>query len=145
MKEIDFGVEEKKTMSNIFGNNNHEERNIDLLKIAGSLLSSCTSDENIAKAKELAELHRLVENTKARRRLEKWSLRVISTYLLTVLLIVFLNYTDIFCLKCIIDIPETIMIAILTTTTVNIIGLGLIVLRGHFLANSDKHHRKNKV
>lgn len=33
------------------------------------------------------------------------------------------------------------MIAILTTTTVNIIGLGLIVLRGHFLANSDKYKR----
>lgn len=145
MKEIDFGVEEKKTMSNIFGNNNDDERNIDLLKIAGSLLSSCTSDENIAKAKELAELHRLVENTKARRRLEKWSLKVISVYLLVVLFIVLLNYTELCCLKSVIVIPESIMIAILTTTTVNIIGLGLIVLRGHFLANSDKHHKRNKV
>lgn len=91
MKEIDFGIEEKNRISSIFNNNNEDERNVDLLKIAGSLLSSCTSDENIAKAKELAELHRLVENTKARRRLEKWSLKVISIYLLVVLLIVFLT------------------------------------------------------
>lgn len=35
-------------------------------------------------------------------------------------------------------IPNPIMIAILTTTTANIIGLGLIVLRGHFLANDKK-------
>lgn len=141
MKEIDFGVEEKNRISSIFNNNNEDERNVDLLKIAGSLLSSCTSDENIAKAKELAELHRLVENTKARRRLEKWSLKVISIYLLVVLLIVFFNYTNLCLLKDVIIIPETIMIAILTTTTVNIIGLGLIVLRGHFLANSDKYKR----
>lgn len=141
MKEIDFGIEEKNRISSIFNNNNEDERNVDLLKIAGSLLSSCTSDENIAKAKELAELHRLVENTKARRRLEKWSLKVISIYLLVVLFIVFLNYTNLCWLKDVIIIPETIMIAILTTTTVNIIGLGLIVLRGHFLANSDKYKR----
>lgn len=141
MKEIDFGIEEKNRISSIFNNNNEDERNVDLLKIAGSLLSSCTSDENIAKAKELAELHRLVENTKARRRLEKWSLKVISIYLLVVLLIVFFNYTNLCWLKDVIIIPETIMIAILTTTTVNIIGLGLIVLRGHFLANSDKYKR----
>ena len=141
MKEIDFGIEEKNRISSIFNNNNEDERNVDLLKIAGSLLSSCTSDENIAKAKELAELHRLVENTKARRRLEKWSLKVISIYLLVVLLIVFFNYTNLCLLKDVIIIPETIMIAILTTTTVNIIGLGLIVLRGHFLANSDKYKR----
>ena len=32
------------------------------------------------------------------------------------------------------------MIAILTTTTVNIIGLGLIVLRGHFLANDPSNN-----
>lgn len=34
------------------------------------------------------------------------------------------------------------MVAILTTTTANIIGLGLIVLRGHFLAkeNDELHN-----
>mgnify|MGYP001674585526 FL=1 len=32
------------------------------------------------------------------------------------------------------------MITILSTTTVNIIGLGLIVLRGHFLANDKSNN-----
>lgn len=36
-------------------------------------------------------------------------------------------------------IPNTIMITILSTTTVNIIGLGLIVLKGHFLANDSSN------
>ena len=142
MKEIDFGVEEKNKLSSFLPNKGSEDENIDLLKIASSLLSSNTSNENIAKAKELAGLHRLVENTKARRRLEKWSLRIISCYLLVVLAIVFLNYTKICYLIGIISIPESIMIAILTTKTVNIIGLGLIVLRGHFLANKNSGTKK---
>ena len=41
------------------------------------------------------------------------------------------------------------MITILSTTTINIIGLGLIVLKGHFLANDklnevDKNKENNK-
>ena len=89
---------------------------------------------------ELIRLHRILENTRARRRLEKWSLRVISWYLLCVLFIIFLTYTDcswelIKPLK--LTIEENVMIAILTTTTANIIGLGLIVLRGHFHLMGD--------
>lgn len=142
MKEIEFGVEEKGFWSRLFHKKSDDDYNINFLRITGSLLSSSTSNENIAKAKELAELHRLVENTKARRRLEKWSLNVIGLYLLAVLLIVFLNYTEIRYLNGVIKIPESIMVAILTTTTVNIIGLGLIVLRGHFLANGENGRRK---
>jgi len=41
-------------------------------------------------------------------------------------------------------VPEHVMIAILTTTTVNIIGLGLIVLRGHFLANETTKDEEKK-
>lgn len=78
----------------------------------------------------------MVENTRARRRLEKWSLRVIAWYLIAVFFIVCLCYTNIRWLN-IISIPHEIMIAVLTTTTINIIGLGLIVLRGHFLANDS--------
>lgn len=91
----------------------------------------------------------MVENTKARRRLEKWSLRVIAWYLMIVLVIVVLCYTNIKWLH-ILEIPWKIMVAVLTTTTVNIIGLGLIVLRGHFLANNvsnnmdDEDKRKEK-
>lgn len=106
-----------------------------------TLLESEPTDENINKCQELSKLHRMVENTKARRRLEKWSLRVIATYLTIVSIIVFLCYTNIKWLN-IISIPNEIMIALLTTTTVNIIGLGLIVLRGHFLANESLSNKR---
>lgn len=122
-----------------------------LLEKVSTLLDSGITDENISYSRELVHLHRIVENTKARRRLEKWSLRVIALYLLIVLAVVMFNYVSVPLLSgyVIIDIPKPIMITILSTTTVNIIGLGLIVLRGHFLANDrtndmDKKDNKDK-
>lgn len=95
------------------------------------------------------KLHRVHENTKARRRLEKWASIVIVTYLLVVLSIVISNYTHIeyggwlkFMNNISIHIPDKIMFTILSTTTVNIIGLGLIVLRGHFPKNDKDEENK---
>lgn len=118
------------------------KRDLNILETVATLLDSSATSENIEKSKELTRLHRIVENTKARRRLEKWSLKIISSYLLIVLMVVLLCYIQIPPLKGVIQIPESIMIAILTTTTVNIIGLGLIVLRGHFLANDKSNDIK---
>lgn len=126
-----------------------EKRELNVLDSIQTLLESEPTDENINKCQELSKLHRMVENTKARRRLEKWSLRVIAWYLMIVLVVVFLSYTKIKWLN-ILHIEPQIMIAVLTTTTVNIIGLGLIVLRGHFLANDasnsmeDEDKKKDK-
>lgn len=118
-----------------------EKRELNVLDQVQILIESSTTHENIQKCQELTQLHRIIENTKARRRLEKWSLRVIAVYLFVVLLIVMSCYTSwgdtplLYVIKS--DIPANIMIAILTTTTANIIGLGLIVLRGHFLARES--------
>lgn len=114
---------------------------LDPLEIVRQLLDDFEHTESIEKSKSIASLHRIIENTHARRRLEKWALKVIVTYLVLVLLIVITTYTSI----DFIGLPwfhfdNQIMIAILTTTTANIIGLGLIVLRGHFLA---KEHDKS--
>lgn len=84
------------------------------------------TDELIDKCHHFIKLHRIVENTNARKRLEKWAKRVIVIYLLFVLCVVIINS-----LRWIL-ISDAVMITILSTTTVNIIGLGLIVLRGHF-------------
>ena len=122
-----------------------KKKDLNILDTVKSLLESETTDGNIKKSKELIHLHRIVENTKARRRLEKWSLRVIALYLFIVLCIVLASYVSIPAIKsyfCI-SIPNPIMITILSTTTVNIIGLGLIVLRGHFSAN-DKSNEVNE-
>lgn len=111
------------------------KKELDLMENVNSLLGARTTSDNIDKVKSLIHLHRVMENTKARRRLEKWSLRVIAVYLIVVLFVVLAAYINIPDLSFGLVIPEHVMIAILTTTTVNIIGLGLIVLRGHFLAN----------
>lgn len=118
-----------------------EKKELNVLDQVQILMESSTTHENIQKCQELTQLHRIIENTKARRRLEKWSLRVIAVYLFVVLLIVMSCYTSwgdkplLYVIKS--EIPPNIMIAILTTTTANIIGLGLIVLRGHFLAREN--------
>ena len=123
-----------------------EKKDLNILDIVQTLLDSeSTSTENIQKSKELTKLHRVVENTKARRRLEKWSLRVIASYLLIVLCIVIACYINVGKDgNHIIEIPPEIMITILSTTTVNIIGLGLIVLRGHFLANDKANNMEDE-
>lgn len=124
---------------------------VNVLESINSILQSQTTEENISKCQELAHLHRMIENTKARKRLENWSLRVIGLYLFVVLVVVVSCYLHIPALswKVWFHVPNAVMITILSTTTVNIIGLGLIVLRGHFLAEeayrrSKKKDRKNK-
>lgn len=116
-----------------------EKKDLRILDIVQTLLETGATDENIEQCKQLTHLHRIVENTRARRRLEKWSLRVIAVYLLVVLGIVIANYIYIPALMVhpVMEIPVPVMITILSTTTVNIIGLGLIVLKGHFLANES--------
>lgn len=84
------------------------------------------------------KLHRVHENTKARRRLERWASRVIVCYLIIVLTVVMLNYGMMMPFSFRLNIPDQIVLAILTTTTINIIGLGLIVLRGHFPNNDEE-------
>ena len=115
----------------------------------GALLRSVpvveVNDDNIEKSRLIVGLHRVVENTHARRRLERWSLRVIAVYLAVVFALVLCTYAHIPFLRLpFIYIPDNIMIAILTTTTANIIGLGLIVLRGHFLANENNKESDSK-
>lgn len=124
-----------------------EKKDIDLLDQVKLLLDTDpTNNDVMDKCEQFIELHRIVENTKARRRLEKWASRVIVFYLVIVLLIVIFNYASIqpFNKLGTMSISEPVMITILSTTTVNIIGLGLIVLRGHFLMNDLKNDKDIK-
>lgn len=118
-------------------------KDLDLLDKTRLLLETdvANNDGIMDKCEQFIELHRIVENTKARRRLEKWASRIIAIYLFVVLGIVVCNYASIepFNKWGTMSISDPVMITILSTTTVNIIGLGLIVLRGHFLMNDLKH------
>lgn len=99
---------------------------------------------------ELLILHRKLEDTKARGRLERWATKLISKYLLAVLGLILLDgcvtifwpqtmkMSSFWSVEQHIKggfISDTIMSVILTTTTINIIGLGIIVLKGHFQEN----------
>lgn len=135
----------KKNIIAFFCGPHKETRDLNFLeKITLLLEPGDSSDSTLQKCREFTHLHRLHENTKARKRLEKWASRLIVVYLFAVLITLFLNYTSItytgifsFMNKVTISIPQGVIITILSTTTVNIIGLGFIMLRGHFLSKND--------
>lgn len=78
---------------------------------------------------------RIMDDTKARRRLERWARNTIVAYLAAVFLLVIMNGAWIIWNDVFTDhgfISDTAMTVILSTTTINIIGLEVIVLKGHF-------------
>lgn len=71
------------------------------------------------------ELARFRKDTKDRSNLAYWTFGIITGWLFFVLVLLFFK-----------KLPDSVFITLLTTTTVNIIGLPAIVLRGYF--TSDK-------
>lgn len=71
------------------------------------------------------ELARFRKDTKDRSILAYWTFGIITGWLVGVLVLLFFK-----------KLPDSVFITLLTTTTVNIIGLPAIVLRGYF--TSDK-------
>lgn len=75
------------------------------------------------------ESDRYSSDTKDRKWLAIWTAIVVSTWLLVVLLILIFNEKFLICLN------DNVLIALLGTTTLNVLGLSFIVLRGHFTSN----------
>lgn len=65
------------------------------------------------------------EDTKHRRNLSTWAASIVSLWLISVLLILIFNSKSI-------NLSDSTMIALLSTTTLNVLGMMLIVLRGLF-------------
>lgn len=119
---------------------------------AQELISNGTSDPFIIEtSRKLLVQQRIMDDTKARRRLEKWAKRVIISYLAFVGTLVLLNGLSQFIEPWMSlahgFISDTVMTVILSTTTINIIGLGVIVLRGHFphYAHDDKEQNPMNI
>lgn len=110
------------------------KEDLNLISQVGILLQTDQSSnkETIDKCAQFIALHRHMENTSARKRLERWAKYVISIYLITVLFIILLEGGLFNGIGLGLNIGSQVTIVLLSTTTVNIIGLGLIVLRGHF-------------
>lgn len=109
------------------------------------------SDAVIEKCKDLMALHRIKENTDARRRLEKWASRAIVYYLIAVGIIILLNDSDFsisfsfFKWTSKLDLSDMVLVTLLSTTTINILGLGFIVLKGHFKASEINISSENPL
>lgn len=111
-----------------------QKSDLNLEDTVSNLLNSAPdtpTNDILEKCSQLLKHQRMLENTRARRRLERWATKVISYYLISVCLVVLLDGAS-----CIYFtrhfLSDYVLTAILTTTTINVIGLGLIVLKGHF-------------
>lgn len=82
-----------------------------------------------AKIKAL-EAERYSSDTKDRKWLAIWAVVVVSSWLIAVIIILVLNKS------CEINLSDNVLITLLGTTTLNVLGLSFIVLKGHF--NSTK-------
>lgn len=103
-----------------------------------------TDKETINKCAQLISLHRHMENTSARKRLESWAKRIISIYLFVVLVIL-LMVGGLFDSWAVFRLNTEVIIVLLSTTTINIIGLGLIVLRGHFEQKKQERMEQKEI
>lgn len=102
-----------------------------------------TDQLTVDTTKQLLEQHRTIENTQARRRLERWACRAIIAYLFCVFTLLILNgisriiWPDVFTFETPL-FSDTVLYVILSTTTVNILGLGYIIIKGHFPQKDEK-------
>ncbi len=137
-----------------FGEKSPKKNDDKFADLAETLISTIPDNPNselLSSSEKLLKQQRMLEDTRARRRLEKWATRTIAYYLLFVFLLIAVNglvlilnpieTTEIIGSNGALVkrgfISDSIMTVILTTTTINIIGLGVIVLKGHFDKNKD--------
>ena len=79
---------------------------------------------------ELAKTHRFKANTGLRTKMSYWASATISIWLLIVAYIL-VNNNDIFCLS------DSVLNTLITTTTINVIGIILICFRDLFNGKSE--------
>ncbi|MCW3107764.1 MAG: hypothetical protein JWQ09_2270 [Segetibacter sp.] len=88
-----------------------------------------SDDLEIQRKLKLLQAKRYSSDTLDRKWLAIWTAFVVSIWLTAVLYILFKNVKDI-------HLSDTVLVTLLGTTTLNVLGLSFIVLRGHF--NSSK-------
>jgi len=91
-------------------------------------LDSDVDKEGLQKQKLRLENQRYEVDTADRRRLARWAKWVVGIYLIIVFSILFINKTAL----PILNLSNTVLITLLGTTTLNILGLMYIVLKGYF-------------
>lgn len=84
--------------------------------------------DDLTAQRKLFENQRYKEDTSHRKWLALWTAVVVTLWLLAVLYILVMN-------KRSIGLGDTVLVALLGTTTLNVLGLSYIVLRGHFMVS----------
>jgi hypothetical protein len=79
---------------------------------------------------ELAKTNRFIANTTLRKRMSYWASTMISVWLLIVAYIL-INNNELFCLS------DSVLNTLITTTTINVIGIILICFRDLFNGKSE--------
>ena len=112
-------------------------KSIDDFDINDFMVDDFSSANPDAEDLETQERKRYAQDTTYRKFLAKWVMYVVSIWLGIVITIVvltgfrFLTYTS------------TVLVTLLATTTINVLGLAFIVLRGLFLGRGHYKRRKN--
>ena len=114
------------------------KRELNLLEQVEVLINTGDPGTVIDYCEKYIYLHRIVENTRARRRLERWITRLISTYLSMVLILLVISYLLYW------NLHLGVVITILSTTTVNIVALGYILVRGLFHEHDGNDIKREK-
>lgn len=81
--------------------------------------------------------NRYESDTKARGWLAKWTAIIVSVWLVLVMATLFFNNNAF-------NLDDKVLITLLGTTTLNVLGLSFIVLRGHFQSNEKEERPKKK-
>ncbi|MFP9098905.1 hypothetical protein ACLI09_07615 [Flavobacterium sp. RHBU_24] len=90
-----------------------------------------SQEQTLEQRKGEAELERYNQDTTHRKGLVTWAATVVSLWLLCVLITLSLN-------TYILKLSDTIMVALLSTTTVNVLGLMIIVLNDLFRGKKEE-------
>jgi hypothetical protein len=88
------------------------------------------SIEFLNRERNKARIERLKDDNEQRKILAKWTSDIVQNWLLFVALMLFLNR--------IIQLSDVVLVALLGTSTLNVLGLSYIVLRGHFNGKNKK-------
>lgn len=102
-----------KDLSELISSQTHKADDIDI------------DSDDLSKQLKKLEANRYSSDTIDRKWLAKWTAIVVSFWLSAVLSILFFNERHI-------HLDNSVLIALLGTTTLNVLGLSFIVLRGHF-------------
>lgn len=86
----------------------------------------------------LTRLERYTDTSSLRRRTAKWVMWIVSLWLLGAFVVVFL------CGLKVLTLTTEVLIALLTTTTANILGLPYIILQGLYPKEKEKLKDKDK-